>query len=115
MELDHVYETLKMAIDTLAGGTGTIQERLWQAWLIIHTLKIDEIPQEIREDFRKLWDALPSQQSAIDPDLRPTVSQNLVGYEQLDNHQAQHLALSMVQLFADTSAQFWPTHKKWQP
>ncbi len=28
MDIDHVYETLKIGIDTLAAGTGSIQERL---------------------------------------------------------------------------------------
>jgi hypothetical protein len=52
MEIDHVYETLKMAIDTLAASTGRIQERLWEAWLVIHTVKMDDFPPELRDDFR---------------------------------------------------------------
>jgi hypothetical protein len=45
MEIDQVYETLKMAVDILAAGTGRIQERLWEAWLIICTIKIDDFPR----------------------------------------------------------------------
>jgi len=42
MDIDHVYETLKVGIDTLAAGTGSIQERLWETWTVIHTLNEDE-------------------------------------------------------------------------
>jgi hypothetical protein len=66
MEIDHVYETLKMAIYTLAASTGRIQERLWEAWLVIHTVKMDDFPPELRDDFRKLSDALTPHQSARD-------------------------------------------------
>jgi hypothetical protein len=58
MEIGHVYETLKMAIDTVATSTGRIQERLCKVWLVIHTIKLDKIPPELRDDFRKLSDAL---------------------------------------------------------
>jgi hypothetical protein len=114
MEIDHVYETLKMAIDTLAANTGRIQERLWEAWVIIHTIKMDDFPPELRDDFRKLSDALTPQQSAVDADPGPRVGSASQGCNQLDDHQAQQLALLIVQLFAESSAQFWPTHKKWQ-
>jgi hypothetical protein len=58
MVIDHIYETLKMAIDILAAGTGGIQERLADAWSVIHSLKVDEFPLELRDDFSKLSDAL---------------------------------------------------------
>ena len=41
MDIDHVYETLKIGIDTLAAGTGSIQERLWETWTVIQTLNED--------------------------------------------------------------------------
>lgn len=113
MEIGHVYETLKMAIDTVATSTGRIQERLCKVWLVIHTIKLDKIPPELRDDFRKLSDALAPQQSAIDADPRRTVGHAGLGCDQLDDHQARQLALLIVQLFAETSAQFWPTHKNW--
>jgi len=37
MDIDHVYEILKIGIDTLAAGTGSIQERLWETWTVIST------------------------------------------------------------------------------
>ena len=113
MEIDHVYETLKMAIDTLAASTGRIQERLWEAWLVIHTGKMDDFLPELRDDFRKLSDALRPHQSARDANGRRTVGYARLGCDKLDNHQARQLALLLVQLFAETSAQFWPTIKKW--
>jgi hypothetical protein len=34
MDIDHVYEPLKTGIDTLAAGTGSIQARLRETWLV---------------------------------------------------------------------------------
>jgi hypothetical protein len=116
MDIDHVYETLKIGIDTLAAGTGSIQERLWETWMVIHTLNQDDLPLELRDDFRKLSEALTTpQESAVEaePEAR-TVGQARAAYEGLDNEHARILALFIVQLFAYVSAEFWPTHKKHQ-
>jgi hypothetical protein len=113
MEIDHVYETVKMAIDTLTGSTGRIQKRLWEGWLVIRTLTMDDFPPELRDDFRKLSDALTPHQSDTDANGRRTVGYARLGCDKLDNHQARQLALLLVQLFTEISAQFWPTHKKW--
>ena len=114
MDIDHVYETLKIGIDALAASTGTIQERLWNTWLAIHTLKDDDFPLDLREDFRKLSDILTTpEQSAIDadPEVR-SVSRARVACERLDGEHARELALQIVELFAHVSAEFWPTHKR---
>jgi hypothetical protein len=113
MEIDHVYEKLKMAINTLAASTHRIQERLWEAWLIIHTVNIEDFPPELRDDFRKLSDAMMPQQSAVNADPGRRVGYRSLSSNQLNDHQARQLVLLIVQLFAETSAQFWPTHKKW--
>jgi hypothetical protein len=114
MDIDHVYETLKIGIDTLAAGTGSIQERLWETWTGIHTLKDEDFTLELRDDFRKLSDALTAvQKSAIDaePGAR-TVGRERAACEGLDDEHARKLALLIVQLFAYVSAEFWPTHKR---
>jgi hypothetical protein len=91
MDIDHVYETLKVGMDILAGGTGTIQERLRETWIAIHTLKGDDFPLELRDDFHKFSDALTTG---------------------VRDDEAREIALLFVQLFAQVSADFWPTHKK---
>jgi hypothetical protein len=116
MDIDHVYETLKNGIDTLAAGTASIQERLWETWKVIHTLNEDDLPLEIRDDFQKLSEALTTAQEKApeaEPDGRK-VGHAHGAYEGLDNEHARKLALFVVQLFAYVSAEFWPTHKKTQ-
>jgi hypothetical protein len=113
MFIDHVYETLKIGIDTLAAGPGSIQERLWETWRVIHTLNEDDLPLELRDDFRKLSEALTTpQESVIDEEEARTFGQTRAAYEGLNNEHARKLALFIVQLFAYISAEFWPTHKK---
>jgi hypothetical protein len=113
MAIDHIYETLKAAIDILAAGTGRIQERLADAWLVIHSLEEDSFPLELRDEVDKLSDAFSTQQqSAIHADGRlRTVDQASRDRDEIDDAQARALALLIVQLFAHTSAQYWPTHK----
>ena len=114
MLIDHVFETLKVGLDTLAAGIGSIQERLREAWRVIHTLKEDDFPLELRDEFRKLSDVLttPVELSThADPGVH-TVGDAHVAREELDEEHARELALVMVQLFAHVSAEFWPNHKK---
>ena len=113
MEIDHIYETLKIGIDTLAAGTGSIQERLRETWTVIHTLDEDDFPLELRDDFRKLSEALATpQESVIEAEEARTFGQARADYEGFDDEHARKLALLIVQLFAYASAEFWPTHKK---
>src|SRR5215469_12984393 len=110
MDIDHVYETLKIGIDTLAAGTGSIQERLWETWKVIHTLNEDELPLELRDDFHKLSETLSTRQdSVVEAEEARTFGQARGAYEGLDNEHARKLALFIIQLFAYVSAEFWPT------
>jgi hypothetical protein len=106
MIIDHIYETLKVAIDIATAGTGGIQERLAETGSVIHSLNMDEFPLELRDDFSKLSDALSTpQQSAIDPDARVrAVGHAGVGCDEVEDEQALALALLIVQLFVHTSA-----------
>jgi hypothetical protein len=113
MVIDHVYETLKVGISALAAGTARIQERLWETWLVIHTLEEDDFPLELREEFRTVSDALTRpRQGAIAASEVVTLEQVRAACEGLDNEQARELALLIMELFAHVSANFWPTHKK---
>jgi hypothetical protein len=113
MDIDHVYEILKIGIDTLAAGTGSIQERLWETWTVIHALNEDDLPLELRDDFRKLSETLTTpQEPVVDAEEARTFGQARGAYEGLNNVHARILALFIVQLFANVSAEFWPTHKK---
>lgn len=114
MDIDHVYETLKIGVDTLAAGTGSIQARLQEAWTVIHALEEDDFPLELRNDFHKLLDALttsPRLAVNADPGDHP-IGQARAADERLDDETARELALLVVQLFAHVSAEFWPTHKR---
>jgi hypothetical protein len=113
MDIDHIYETLKIGIDTLATGTGSIQARLRETWLVIQALERDDFPLELRDDFRKLSDALTTTPQARDVDpATHRVGQARADYKGLDDEDARKLALLIVQLFSHVSAEFWPTHKR---
>jgi hypothetical protein len=94
MDIDHVYETLKIGIDTLAAGTGSMQQRLWETWTIIHTLNEDDLPLELPDDFRKLSEALTTpQESVIDAGGR-AFGQARAAYEGLTTNRHENLPSS---------------------
>jgi len=116
MDIDHVYEMLKIGIDTLAAGTGSIQARLQETWMVIHGLEEEDFSLELRNDFRKLSAALTTpEQLAVnaDPGARTSGQAHAAG-EGLDDEHARELALLVVQLFVHASAEFWPTHRRAQ-
>jgi hypothetical protein len=69
MALDYVWEKLYTAVNILATGEGTIQERLGSAYadsLIRLRTDINEIPDEIRGDFEALNKALTREEAKGD-------------------------------------------------
>jgi hypothetical protein len=59
MALDYVWEKLYTAVNILATGQGTIQERLGSAYAdSLIRLRGEELPDEIRSDFDALEKAL---------------------------------------------------------
>ncbi len=61
MKYDRADELLTAAVQTLAGGSGSVQERLRDAMArhLIH-LEADELPPALRADFRRLYSATTS-------------------------------------------------------
>src|SRR5690349_11992273 len=55
MALDYAWEKFYVAVDTLASGTGSIQERLADAYMsALIRLYPADLPKNLREDFEKL-------------------------------------------------------------
>jgi hypothetical protein len=117
MDIDHIYETLTIGIDALAAGTRTIQERLSETWMVIHALEEDDFPLYVRDEFRKLSNALTTpQQSAINADPEGCIVDRApAACEALDDGRARELALLVAQLFAHVSAELWPNQQKGHP
>src|SRR5687768_17598177 len=45
-EEQNAYQLMRQAVDTLATGTGVIQERLRDAFTMFHTLRVEEFEDE---------------------------------------------------------------------
>jgi len=56
--IDYVWEKLFSAVGTMAGSEQSLKNRLWGAMLIMHTLRADDFPANLREQFVKIEAAI---------------------------------------------------------
>lgn len=50
----YTYERLRLAVENLATGRGSLQDRLYYAFLDIHPLRVEDFPERLRDEFRKI-------------------------------------------------------------
>ncbi len=59
MSLDYVWEKFFVAVHSLAGGQGSIKERLFSAYIsALIRLKPDDLPREMQQEFSMLQEEL---------------------------------------------------------
>jgi hypothetical protein len=56
MEYDthYTYERLHLAVENLATERGSLQDRLYYAFLDIHPLRVEDFPERLRNEFREI-------------------------------------------------------------
>ena len=54
----YVLEKFVMAVNSLATGPGKVQDRLIDAYLDIHVIRLVQMPKELRDDFRWVTEML---------------------------------------------------------
>lgn len=107
MALDYVWEKLYTAVNILATGQGTIQERLGSAYmdsLMRLSGDRDEIPEEIRSDFEVLKRELTREKAQGD---EGTIAATM---RIMDPHEAARHAEKIVEMF-DTVAKMDPQNE----
>ena len=62
-QYSYTDQKLTAAVNALATGTGTIQSRLHDAWLVSSTLRDNDFPQALRAELRRLRDAVTKPKS----------------------------------------------------
>lgn len=88
MALDYVWEKLYTAVNILATGRGTIQERLGSAYAdsLIRLRGVeDQIPNEIREDFERLGKQLTREEATADEGTI-TATMRTMGSDEASRH-----------------------------
>ena len=67
MDIDHIYETLKIGAMPWPLVRAPFRSPSHETWMAIHALEENDFPLYVRDEFRKVSDALTTtQQSAID-------------------------------------------------
>lgn len=65
MDILYAQEKLGTAVYDLATGTGTIHQRLWQAYLRFHPLSVDYFPEELKSEWLELEEILESREPTV--------------------------------------------------
>jgi hypothetical protein len=47
----NTYERLRLAVESLATGRGSLQDRLYYAFLHIYVFRVEDFPERLRDDF----------------------------------------------------------------
>jgi hypothetical protein len=50
----NTYERLRLAVESLATGRGSLQDRLYYALLNIYVFRVEDFPVKIRDEFREI-------------------------------------------------------------
>jgi len=50
----NTYERLRLAVESLATGRGSLQDRLYYAFLHIYVFRVEEFPERLRDEFREI-------------------------------------------------------------
>lgn len=50
----NTYERLRLAVESLATGRGSLQDRLYYAFLHICVFRVEDFPERLRNEFREI-------------------------------------------------------------
>lgn len=54
----NTYERLRLAVESLATGRGSLQDRLYYAFLNIYVFRVEDFPVRLRSDFKEICDEM---------------------------------------------------------
>ncbi len=66
MRHSYAREKFGAAVESMATSRGDIKSRLWSAFLIFHTLKEDDFPNELKEYWNSIYSALTTEEPTYD-------------------------------------------------
>jgi len=94
MAIDYVWEKFHLAVLTLAGGHGTVQERLADAFAgQLMRLNVNDLPEELRGDFEEVERLLTSGEPVGDEGSVDASARSLI------DNEATRLAEQIVGLY----------------
>jgi len=66
MRMSYAREKMGVAVVDLATGKGTIQDRLWKAYLGFHPVSEDDFPDGLAEDYLEIMSILTREEPSYD-------------------------------------------------
>lgn len=99
MRASYAREKLISAVHNLAEGTGTIQQRLWDAYLAFHTLRETDFPEDLKSDWTEIHDSLTEEEPTYNDKGEPIVGKVENTLKKMSNETASELASKITSLY----------------
>jgi len=99
----YTNEKLFQAIEILATGRGDVRARLWPAFLAVHTLTIDNFPEDLRDDWQFIYDNLTKYEPIYNHEGKVSVGSVQNTLRRIKNKTGSKIAEKFFNLFCEMS------------
>ena len=99
MRHSYAREKLGAAVESMATGRGDIKSRLWYAFLIFHTLKEDDFPEELKEKWNSLHGDLTTEEPSYDSNGEVTDGRVQNTLKVIDDDKCVEIANKIMELY----------------
>ena len=94
-------EKFYLAILSMARGEGSLKTRLFDAYLIIHTLRMEDFPEDLRKEFAEIISKLTENETPVDDEGRVQATLNA-----MSDRYAWSLIEKIVKLYDEISRKY---------
>lgn len=98
MRASYAREKINSAANALASGTGTIQQRLMDAYMQFHPLRTDDFPDDLKEDWDAIHAALTTEEPTYNEKNEPIVGRVENTLKKMSDEDASELATRITEL-----------------
>ena len=93
MLVHSTHGKLSIAVENLASSPSSLQSRLESAGYALHSLRVEEFPEELQDDFKEVWGRLTNKPAEVEEEgcIKATT-------RQLSDEDAEGLAKLIVNL-----------------
>ncbi|MBN8671885.1 MAG: hypothetical protein J0L80_14430 [Chitinophagales bacterium] len=98
MRASYAREKINSAAHALASGTGTIQKRLWDAYMEFHPLQSSDFPDDLKEDWNEIHAALTTEEPTYNEKNEPIVGRVENTLRKMSDEAASELAAKITGL-----------------
>lgn len=100
MRHSYAKEKFSVAVNSLATGKGTMQDRIWNAYRSFHTLDRNDFPDDLKGDWDKIYNTLTREEASYDKNGQVTTGKVQNTLAKISNQEASEIAELICELEA---------------